>query len=443
MTTKHIILQPELEKAIKDLGFLEFTTIQEKAIPLIQQGLDVIGQSATGSGKTAAFGLPTIEKLHTGGGLQLLILVPTRELCNQVAKEMRKFAKYKKLSIVEVFGGVSLQPQMQGLQHAEIAVATPGRLLDHLNRRTAHLSKVKILILDEADKMFEMGFVEDVQEIISHTPKERQTLLFSATMSDEVTHIVRHSMHNPTKVVAEEYVDKSLLAQEYYDVPSRDKFSLALHIITHELDGTCITFCATRHMVDNLEKNLIKQGINAQALHGGLSQARRQDVMSKFRQNNLDVLIASDVAARGIDIKDIALILNYDIPKTSKEYIHRIGRTARAGMSGKVISLVAPQDHENFSHVLDDREIVIQRKELPEFMHVPFFRPQGSSRGPPRGFGSRGFGGEQRGYRGERAERRGFRPRRGFGNRRGFGKAGSQRQTGQSESRPINRHYID
>lgn len=426
MNTKHIILQPELEKAIKDLGFLEFTAIQEKTIPLIQQGLDVIGQSATGSGKTAAFGLPTLEKIHTGQGLQVLILVPTRELCNQVAKEMRKFSKYKKLSTVEVFGGVSLQPQMHDLRSAEIAVATPGRLLDHLNRRSANLSKVKILILDEADKMFEMGFVEDVHEIISHTPKERQTLLFSATMSDEVLHIVRHSMHDPTKIVTEEYVDKTLLSQEYYDVPSRDKFSLALHIITHELDGTCLTFCATRHMVDNLEANLTKQGINAQAIHGGLSQHRRQEVMSMFRNNRLDVLIASDVAARGIDVKDIALVLNYDIPKNSKEYIHRIGRTARAGMSGKVISLVAPQDHENFSHVLDDREIVIQRKPLPQFMHVPFFRPQGQSgppRGGPRGYGSgRGYGGgegrsdthQSRGYRGDDDDRpRGLAPRGG------------------------------
>ncbi len=376
MNLKHIRLSPELEKAVLDLGFSELTEIQEKAIPLLQQGHDVIGQSYTGSGKTLAFGVPSLEKVRRGEGIQLLIVVPTRELCNQVAKEMHKFSKYKPAKIVEVYGGVSINPQMDALQRAEVVVCTPGRLLDHMHRRTINLSKVKILVLDEADKMFEMGFIDDVKEIISALPKERQTLLFSATMSEDVLLIVHRYMRSPMKVKTQTHVDKSQLAQEFYDVDSRDKFSLLVHLLKQQREGLCIVFCATRSMADVLGKNLQKQGFQAQALHGGLSQHRRAQVMEAFHHNKLDVLIASDVAARGIDIKDVGLVINYDLPKTSKEYIHRIGRTARAGSSGKVISLLASQDHDNFRRILEDRSLAITEVKVPQLERVFLERSQ-------------------------------------------------------------------
>ncbi len=376
MEKKQIKLQPELERAIFDLGFSEFTEIQEKAIPLIQQGHDVIGQSHTGSGKTAAFGFPALEKVMHGRGIQLLILVPTRELCNQIAKEMHKFSKYKPVKIVEVYGGISINPQIDLLRHADIVVGTPGRMLDHLSRNTINISKIKILILDEADKMFEMGFIDDIKDIISQTPKDRQTLLFSATMSHDVHDIARHYMKNPIEVKMQTYVDRSKLVQHYYNIDGRDKFSLLMHILKHEHKGLSIIFCGTKRMVDELNFNLFKNGFKSMALHGGLTQNRRKQVMDDFHAHKLDILVASDVAARGLDIKDVGLVVNYDIPKASEEYVNRIGRTARAGSEGKVISLLSEQDHDNFRKVLQDRSILVHKMEIPHFERVFFVRRQ-------------------------------------------------------------------
>ena len=369
-------LQPELAKAFEEMGFLELTDIQKKTIPLIQEGKDVIGQSQTGSGKTAAFGFPILEKTIRGNGLQSLILVPTRELCEQVTTEMRKFAKYKRMNIFAVYGGVSINPQISNLRHADIIIGTPGRILDHLHRGTMDLHKAKILVLDEADKMFEMGFIIDVKKIISQCPKERQTLLFSATISHEVMEIVKNYMRNPEKVKVQSYVDQGKLVQHFYSVGSRDKFSLLLHIIKHESPGMTIIFCATRNRVDALSKNLYKQGISSIRIHGGLTQNKRKQAIDMFHNDKAGILVASDVAARGLDIKNVKHIINYDIPKTSKEYIHRIGRTARAGMEGRVISLLAEQDHDNFRHVLEDRSLIVEQLKLPQFERVPFFQSE-------------------------------------------------------------------
>ncbi|MBI5002246.1 DEAD/DEAH box helicase [Candidatus Woesearchaeota archaeon] len=412
MDIKQIKLQPELEKAVMDLGFSEFTEIQEKVIPLIQQGHDVIGLSHTGSGKTAAFGFPSLEKVTKGQGIQLLVLVPTRELCNQVAKEIFKFAKYKPLRIVETYGGVSISPQIQMLQHADVVVSTPGRMLDHMERRTINLSKVKVLVLDEADKMFEMGFIDDVKRIISQTPKDRQNLLFSATMGHGVSEIVHQYMRNPVKIKLQSYVDKSKLTQHYYDINARDKFSLLVHVLKENKEGLAIIFCATRRMVDVLNSNLSKHGVKAEALHGGLSQNMRKHVMDAFHAHKLDALIATDVAARGLDIKNVSNVINYDIPKTSEDYVHRIGRTARAGCEGKVISLLAAQDHDNFRNVLQDRSLLMQRMEIPAFERIPFEMSSGrpQHRGGFRGGGG-GRGGGSRGGFGNRGSSGGFRGR--------------------------------
>ena len=378
MNIKHIKLQPEFEKALLDLGFSDFTEIQEKCIPLIQEGKDVIGLSYTGSGKTVAFGFPALELVTPGKGLQLLVIVPTRELCNQVTKEFRKFSKYRRTYVVEIYGGVSINPQFDHLRRADVVVGTPGRLLDHLERGTLKLHQVKILVLDEADKMFEMGFIDDVQKIMSQISKNAQKLLFSATMSSDIMDIAHKHMKNPEKVKMQAYVDKNKMIQHYYEIPRNNKFSLLVHIMKKEASGLAIIFCGTRHIVDSVARNLNKQGIKAHEIHGGLSQSKRNQVMDDFRMNKLDVLVASDVAARGLDIKNVNLIVNYDIPKTSLEYVHRIGRTARAGSEGKVISLLTQEDYENFRRVVDDRSLFIHQLETPHFEFVPFIRPQRS-----------------------------------------------------------------
>ena len=403
-----IHLHPDLKKAFLELGFEEMTDIQKKSIPLIQEGKDVIGQSQTGSGKTAAFGFPILEKTIHNNGLQVLILVPTRELCEQDTSEMRKFAKYKRMSIIAVYGGVSINPQIENLRYADIVVGTPGRILDHLQRGTINLSRVKILVLDEADKMFEMGFIDDVKKIISQVPRERQTLLFSATISHQVHDIVQNYMKHPVKIKLQSYVEQEKMAQYFYNVNSRDKFSLLIHILKHEAPKLAIIFCATRKRVDVVGTNLNRNGVRCLSLHGGLSQNRRKKSLEMFHKNEARILVASDVAARGLDIKNVSHIINYDSPKTSKEYIHRIGRTARAGSEGKVISLIAEQDHENFRNVLGDRSIVVQHLQSPEFQRVPFAasiredrprqygRPR--ARYGPRPYGHRESGQERRPY---------------------------------------------
>ncbi|MBI2124518.1 DEAD/DEAH box helicase [Candidatus Pacearchaeota archaeon] len=439
-----IHLHEDLKKAFLELGFSEMTEIQQKTIPLIQHGKDVIAQSKTGSGKTAAFGFPMLEKISPHKGLQALVLVPTRELCEQVMTELRKFAKYKRMNIIAVYGVVSINPQIFAIRNADIVVGTPGRMLDHLQRGTINLSKVQMLVLDEADKMFEMGFIDDVKQIISQTPKERQTLLFSATISTQVHEIVQHYMRHPEKIKVQSYVEEAMLEQFYYDVPSREKFSLLVHLLKKENAGLVIIFCATRSRVNVVAKNIYKNGFQAEPLHGGLSQNQRKRAIDAFHANKVDILVASDVAARGLDIKNVNLIVNYDIPKTSKEYIHRIGRTARAGTTGKVISLLSHEDHENFRNVMDDRSLVIQKVELPQFERIAFFsagrqdgdrprydRPQRggyghqrshghSYRGPQRrSFGSeRGEQSEGRSYGGRSQSSGGYRPRYGHGGSR-------------------------
>ncbi|MBI2542254.1 DEAD/DEAH box helicase [Candidatus Woesearchaeota archaeon] len=404
-----IHLHPELKKAFLELGFEEMTDIQKKSIPLIQEGKDVIGQSQTGSGKTAAFGFPMLEKITPKQGIQSLVLVPTRELCEQVTSELRKFSKYKRADITSVYGGVSIVPQIDHLRYADVVVGTPGRILDHMQRGTINLRRVKILVLDEADKMFEMGFIEDVRRIVSQVPRERQTLLFSATISTQVHEIVQNYMKNPAKIKVQAYVEETKMSQYFYNVDSRDKFSLLVNILKNEAPKLAIIFCATRKRVDIVGNNLTRNGIGCLILHGGLSQSKRKRSLDMFHKNEAKVLVASDVAARGLDIKNVSHIINYDSPKTSKEYIHRIGRTARAGSEGKVISLISEPDHDNFRNVLSDRSIIVQQLQLPEFQRVQFIASERShggfghrrdfhSRGGPRRYSghSRPRFGEQR-----------------------------------------------
>ena len=452
-------LSEELIRALKDLGFEKPTEIQEKTIPVALAGKDVIGGSATGSGKTLAFGASIIDKVVKNKGVQALILTPTRELAEQVAQSLEKFSKYKELNVAMVYGGVGMEPQISAIEYSEIVVGTPGRLLDHLERRTLMLNNVKTLVLDEADRMLDMGFIDDVEKIISQCPKERQTFLFSATIDADISRIASRYMKEPVEIAVEQYVDASKLKQMFYDVPPSMKFSLLVHLLKHENAELVMVFCNTRQNADFVARNLGLNDIDAIAIHGGLTQAKRSKIMEHFHKGRVGVLVCTDVAARGLDIKNVSHVYNYDISKTSEEYIHRIGRTARAGEEGKAISIVSQRDYENFSRVLDDQEIKIEKVELPADMEraqIRVHEGRGNFADKRGGFGgggsSRGFGGGSRGggYGGGRGGGFGRKDRgeenlerdadgkkfkesndeEGFGGLRSFGSGGSSRGFG-------------
>jgi len=356
--------------AIKSLGFTEPSEIQEKAIPLVIAGKDVIAGSATGSGKTLVFGAGLIDKVKRGLGLQALIMTPTRELAEQVAQNIRFFSKHSGLNVREIYGGVGMIPQINDLRHTDIVVGTPGRILDHLKRRTINLSRVKYLVLDEADRMLDMGFIKDVESIINCCPKDRQTLLFSATISKEIVHIANRHMKNPVQVAAKNQVDPSQLYQAYYNPPIEEKFSLLVHLLKLEKNGVVMVFCNTRRNVDRLTKGLHEQKINALAIHGGLSQNQRSNAMHAFHEREALILVCTDVAARGLDIKNVSHIYNFDIPSTPTEYIHRIGRTARAGKNGIAISFVCPGDRGEFKQILRDSLCTIEKLNTPKLESI-------------------------------------------------------------------------
>jgi ATP-dependent RNA helicase DeaD len=363
------IIRPIL-KSIEDAKFEKPTEIQEKAVPLILAGKDVIAEAATGSGKTLAFASGIIEKTEKGEGIQTLVLTPTRELAQQVAAALSDFSRYKPLKLVAVFGGVSINPQIEQLRTADVVIGTPGRILDHIGRRTLNLGKVNTLVLDEADRMLDMGFIDDVKKIVRECPLERQTLLFSATISADVARLARRYMKEPVKVTAETYVDPKKLTQVYYDVPDKLKFSLLVHLLEHEEAGLVMVFCNTRKNTDFVANNLKAVGINAMAIHGGLTQDKRDRVMKQFHSQNIYVLVCTDVAARGLDIPGVSHIYNYDIPKYSNDYIHRIGRTARAGEEGIAINILASKDYDSFRRVMRLKDVTITEVRLPEVKKV-------------------------------------------------------------------------
>ncbi|MBE0516286.1 MAG: DEAD/DEAH box helicase [Methanophagales archaeon] len=357
-------------KSIEEEKFERPTEIQERSIPLILAGLDVIAEAATGSGKTLAFAAGIIQKSKKGTGIQALVLTPTRELAQQVATALTDFTKYKPLKVVAIFGGMSINPQIAQLRTADVVIGTPGRILDHIGRRTLDLSTVTTLVLDEADRMLDMGFIDDVERIIRECPRTRQTLLFSATISREVAHLARRYMKEPINVSAEAYVDPTKLTQFYYDVPDNLKFSLLVHLLSHEKAGLVMVFCNTRENTDFVANNLKAAGIDALAIHGGLTQERRNRVMDQFHSRNVYILVCTDVAARGLDIPDVSYIYNYDIPKYSKDYIHRIGRTARAGKEGIAINILSSSDYDSFRRVMRNNEVTITEERMPEVKKV-------------------------------------------------------------------------
>jgi len=403
---KKLGLSEHIVRVVEELKFTVPTEIQEKAIPLVLNGKDVIGTSATGSGKTLVFGAGIIQTAKRGRGVQALVLTPTRELAEQVTQALRAFSRHYGLVVQDVYGGVSISNQIDGLRRAEVVVGTPGRILDHLERRTLDLSRVQVLVLDEADRMVDMGFLPDVEQIIKKCPTHRQTMLFSATLSSDIDYIADQYMNNPVQVAGEQYVDPSKLRQFLYDVPSNAKFSLLVHLLKEDKSqGLVMVFCNTRRTADVVTQNLNRLGINAIAIHGGLTQNRRNTVMENFKDRHSRILVCTDVAARGLDIPNVSHIYNYDTPKTSIDYIHRIGRTARAGKEGEAISIVSERDYENLRKVESNRSLKIVEKQAPQFPRVPLdfgrgrgdHEERGRHEGGRGGFGRRSsFGGGPR-----------------------------------------------
>ena len=342
-----IELSRKLLQAVQDMGFEEPSPIQAKTIPLVLEGHDVIGQAQTGTGKTAAFGIPAIEKIiDASHRIQVLVLTPTRELAIQVAEELNKIGKYKRVKTLPIYGGQAIDRQIRALRNGvQIVVGTPGRLIDHIHRGTIKLGDVHTVILDEADEMLDMGFVEDIDEILSHLPEDnRQMLLFSATMPAPIRKLAgRYMSHPQTVTITRENLTVPLIDQFYYE--TREKLEALCRILDTEETGKLIIFCRTKKGVDELASSLETRGYLAAGLHGDLSQVQRDRVMKKFRDGRVDILIATDVAARGIDIDDITHVINYDIPQDHEAYVHRIGRTGRAGKKGVAMTLIGPREY--------------------------------------------------------------------------------------------------
>lgn len=375
MKFNELNINKKLIEKTHEEGYEELTLIQEKCLPAIIKGNDVVGQAETGSGKTVAFCLPILDKIVPRNGIQALVLTPTRELCVQVMDVFKDFGAQLKIKTISVYGGVSISNQIKNLPSADIVCGTPGRILDHLGRGTIDFSTVKFLVLDEMDKMFDMGFIKDVEKIISYVPRERQTLMFSATVSYEVHRIMNRHLKNPVIVKTRSQVDTTKLKQVYYDIyQQNNKFPLLVHLLKHSTPGLAIVFCGTRTESDIVAMNLKRQGINALAIHGGMSQHSRSKSLDAIKNETTDVLVATDVAARGLDIKNVTHVYNYDVPPTPKEYTHRIGRTARAGENGDAVTLLTERDHDNFRRVQSNKELNIIKAQMPHFEKVSFIR---------------------------------------------------------------------
>lgn len=362
-------LSPELLKAIDRLGFEQAAPIQAEAIPPLLAGKDIVGQSQTGSGKTAAFAIPAIEKTDpTKRVVQVLILCPTRELAVQVSEEVHKLALFKKgIHALPIYGGQSYERQFMGLrQGAQIVIGTPGRVMDHMRRGTLRLDSIKMAILDEADVMLNMGFRDDIELILQSAPKERQTVFFSATMPKPIRELIEKYSREPQNVqIEQKAMTVPTVEQVYYEVDRRFKIELLTRLIDiHDLK-LGIIFCNTKRMVDDLVDHLEAQGYMADRLHGDMSQAMRDRVMQKFRKSGLEFLVATDVAARGIDVDDVEVVFNYDLPYDVEDYVHRIGRTGRAGRSGRAISFVAGREVFQIRNIERYTNVRIQRGRVP------------------------------------------------------------------------------
>ena len=384
LSFKDLGINEPVLRVCQEEGFIHPTEIQEKSIPYVMDHYDVIGEAATGSGKTLAFAAGIIQGTKQGRGIQSLVLTPTRELAQQVAEMITTLSKYQNLKVIPIYGGVSINPQIQQLRSTEVVIATPGRLIDHIHRGTINLQNVKIFVLDECDRLLDMGFIHDIEQIIANLPKKRQTLLFSATVSPEVNNISYKYLSNPIEISAKPFVEESLLSQMYYGPFEESlKFSILVWLLNQDQNRnkSALIFCNTRKTVDFLFKNLINNGFIANSLHGGFSQYERNNRLNAFVEKQVPILIATDVAARGLDIPEVQIVYNYDLPDNKDQYIHRIGRTARAGSSGRAITLVSRHNTENFMRSFRDSRFNIIKGDLPRIQRVQtIFRPNRTKR---------------------------------------------------------------
>ena len=396
---KELGLRSEVLKVLEEIGFAEPFPIQAEAIPIILKGKDVIGQAHTGTGKTAAFSLPMLHKIDPNVPVQALILAPTRELAMQVTNEIKKFAKYIPVRAVTIYGGQSINVQFQALKRgANIVVATPGRLIDHVKRGSISLNNVKFVVLDEADKMFDMGFVEDIRFILDLLPADKQVCLFSATMPTEIFRISEKYMNQPEKVLIDsDELSLDTIEQSYLIVDGRDKLDHLCNQLARKKMQTII-FCATKQRTRKLVIDLQQRGFKANAIHGDLPQSKRDNVMYRFRKGLDDILVATDLAARGIDVPQVGHVINYDVPNDPLMYFHRIGRTARAGGSGLAFTLVSDFDQDSFKRVLERTEVPIKRLNEEMGIEIKAYQPRRrSSYGFARNNRNR-FSGQRRSY---------------------------------------------
>ncbi len=411
MTFANLGLSEEILRAITERGYTSPTPIQAQAIPVVLAGGDLLAGAQTGTGKTAGFTLPILQLLTqkpAAAGkahIRALVLIPTRELAAQVEESVRDYGKHLKLNSMTMIGGVNINPQINRLRsRVDILVATPGRLLDHLQQKTVDLSHVEILVLDEADRMLDMGFIRDIKKILAVLPKQRQNLLFSATFSDEIKALADGLLNKPALIeVARRNATAELITQKIYPVDRERKRALLTQLIKDNNWFQVLVFTRTKHGANNLAESLNKDGITAMAIHGNKSQGARTRALAEFKSGKLQVLCATDIAARGIDISELPHVVNYELPNVAEDYVHRIGRTGRAGSEGEASSLVCIDEHK----LLHDIERLIKR-EIP-VVQIPGFEPdprikaepilngqnrgQGGGRGQPRGNGQ-GRGGQ-------------------------------------------------
>ncbi|HXW36654.1 MAG TPA: DEAD/DEAH box helicase [Nitrososphaerales archaeon] len=402
MRFEDLPLKPEILRGVEAAGYKAPFPIQERSIGPLLAGRDVIGQAKTGSGKTAAFGLPLLQFVNTADhSVQSLVLVPTRELAQQITHELERLGKFTEVRVLAVFGGQSISVQTDQLSKGvHVVVGTPGRIIDHLRRGTLNLGNARFVVLDEADRMLDMGFIDDVNFILGATPPRKQLALFSATMPEEVVRLTNRFMHGSEKILVDSDEPSVESLDQYYTVvPREGKLEALLAILSKGSAFNVIVFCRTRHGARRLARELDKRYLNAVPLHGDLTQAQRDHSMNMFRSGRMDILVATDVASRGIDIVHVDAVVNYDVPEDPLIYFHRVGRTARAGRAGKSYTLVSPQEFSDFSRILKLTKVKILPMKPEDEM---FAMESAPSRFKPR----RGPG-----HRRPRYGRRGFRRR--------------------------------
>ncbi len=388
---KELGLNEDILKGINDLGYKEAFPIQEAAIPVLLSGRDVVGQAHTGSGKTAAFALAMLQKIQPKNGIQGLIMAPTRELAMQISEEIKKFGKYTKIRVATVYGGQGMGIQLDALDRGvEIVVATPGRLIDHLKRGTIELRDITHIVLDEADTMLDMGFIDDIQFILDLAPEERVMSLYSATMPTEILRLSEEYLNNPKQFLLDaDDLSGEGIDQSYLVIKDRDKFKYLIDFIK-PVRHQAIVFCSTKYRTRDVAKFLHQEKFNAVAIEGDMSQHRREQAMGKFRSGKADILVATDVASRGIDVPRVELVINYDVPNQELVYFHRIGRTARAGAKGKAITFVSYSSVGDWN--LIKRQIKVPLEDLNQKMGIQISIPDPLKRQMP----SRRYGGQSR-----------------------------------------------